>query len=312
MTALPAQTLAAAKVNLGLFLGPPREDGKHEIVSVMQSVSLADELVLELAGEPAGSDEVICPGVDGPSELNLAARALKLFREATGWDAPPLRLRIQKRIPVAAGLGGGSADAAGALRLAAHVSGLGSELLAELAVDLGADVPAAITPGRWLASGSGEHLRALPEPHSPLGVLIAPAVGGLSTAAVYEQAGRMALARERHELAGVHDALEHALGAGAWLPAAELLVNDLQPAALALHGEIAKRLELLTRTGADAVFLSGSGPTVVGLYAGESGPQRAAGVAGALAAHMPPPLACATVGARFAHITRVGASQLGG
>ena len=93
----------------------PREDGLHPLVSVVQALSLADELTLEPAAGDA--DEVVCPGVEGP---NLAARALQLFREATGWDGPPQRLTIEKRIPVAAGMGGGSSDAAAALRLAAH------------------------------------------------------------------------------------------------------------------------------------------------------------------------------------------------
>ena len=111
---------APGKVNLCLFVGEPRDDGLHPLVSVVQALSLADELTLEPAPPEASADEVVCPGVEGP---NLAARALALYREATGWDAPPQRLTIEKRIPVAAGMGGGSADAAAALRLAAHAAG---------------------------------------------------------------------------------------------------------------------------------------------------------------------------------------------
>ena len=105
--------LAPAKLNLCLFLGPRRADGLHELVSLFEPLALSDAIeVTELAaGEP---DEVVCPGVEGE---NLAARALAALRER-GWDAPPLRLEIAKRIPVAAGLGGGSADAAAVLRLA--------------------------------------------------------------------------------------------------------------------------------------------------------------------------------------------------
>ena len=112
---LPARALAPAKINLGLFLGSTREqDGRHELVTVMQSISLADELTLERA--PAGSeqDEVVCPGVSSSPAENLAALALGAFRAATGWDAPPLRLSIAKRIPVAAGLGATSAGVSGA------------------------------------------------------------------------------------------------------------------------------------------------------------------------------------------------------
>src|SRR5918996_2721532 len=100
-------SFAPGKVNLSLFVGAPRADGLHPLVSVVQSVSLADELTLRPAD--GDEDEVVCPGVDGP---NLAARALALFREATGWDGPPQRLEISKRVPVAAGMGGGSSDAA--------------------------------------------------------------------------------------------------------------------------------------------------------------------------------------------------------
>ena len=92
--------LAPAKVNLGLFLGAPRAaDGRHELVSVMQSISLADELALQTAPAGAAADEVLCPGVDVGEGENLAAAALRAFRQASGWQAPPQRLSILKRIP---------------------------------------------------------------------------------------------------------------------------------------------------------------------------------------------------------------------
>jgi 4-diphosphocytidyl-2-C-methyl-D-erythritol kinase len=234
---LPARALAPAKVNLGLFLGPVRaEDSRHELVSVMQSISLADELTLEHAPAGATHDEIVCPGVDGPPEDNLAARALAAFRAASGWDAPALRLRIVKRIPVAAGLGGGSADAAAALRLATHASGLGEEaLLRELAAGLGADVPAQVSPGRWLTTGAGERLHELAPPSSPFGLLVLPAAATLSTADVYAEADRLGPGRTSRELAERRDALRLALELGAPIPAVrELLRNDLQQAAISL------------------------------------------------------------------------------
>ncbi|MGH2854680.1 MAG: 4-(cytidine 5'-diphospho)-2-C-methyl-D-erythritol kinase, partial [Solirubrobacteraceae bacterium] len=103
MSTLPLRALAPAKINLGLFLGPGRADGRHELVTVMQSISLADELTLREAPPGSARDKVHCPGVPGAPEENLAARALAAFRAATGWDAPPLELRIHKRVPVAAG-----------------------------------------------------------------------------------------------------------------------------------------------------------------------------------------------------------------
>src|SRR5689334_12265395 len=134
--------LAPAKVNLCLFVGRPRRrDGYHPLVSLVQPLSLADELVLE---EGNGGDQVICAGVEGD---NLAARALEAFRAATRWHAPALRLTITKRVPVAAGMGGGSADAAATLRLAAEAAGFDDVgLLHELAIALGADVPSQLAP----------------------------------------------------------------------------------------------------------------------------------------------------------------------
>jgi 4-diphosphocytidyl-2-C-methyl-D-erythritol kinase len=309
MRELALRALAPAKINLGLFIGPTRADGKHELVTVMQSISLADELTLRAAPDGAAGDEVICPGV---SAENLAASALRAFREATDWDAPPLRLCISKRIPLAGGLAGGSVDAAAALRLAIEASGLGDMQLAlELASGLGADVPAALSPGRWLASGAGERLSELPDPNPSFGVLLLPADGELSTAAVYAQADRMGLARTPKELTDYHAALQSALGFGASTPAVRLLGNDLQLAAMELRPEIKERLGLVEETGADVTFLSGSGPTVVGLFTRANGLVRAQRAARALALCEPAPLACEPVGGGFAAVHSVGTSQLG-
>ena len=298
------RALAPAKINLGLFLGPVREsDGRHELVTVMQSISLADELTLGPA--PAGrvGDELVCPDVPGPPERNLAARALREFRARTGWQAPPLRLTVEKRIPLAAGLAGGSADAAAALRLARAASGLGDEqLLLEIAASLGADVPAQVAPGRWLASGAGERLERLPAPAVPFGVLALPAPFELSTAEVYAEADRLGLARERSELSRCHEELASALGRGASLPAAtELLHNDLQRAAVSLRGEIAEPLRALGRAGAEPALISGSGPTALGLFARprEEGVALARLAAEALGAREPAALVAVPVGAEF-------------
>ncbi len=273
--ALPLTARAPAKINLGLFLGATRADGRHELATVMQSISLADELTLGWA--PAdGEDRVVCPGVPGPPGENLAAAALAAFRDATGWRAPALELRIDKRVPVAAGLGGGSGDAAAALRLAAAASGLGDErLLLEIARALGADVPAQVSPGRWLARGAGERLSALADPGAPCGVLVLGSAAALSTAAVYAQADRMRIARDAAELQELAAALGAALATGEALPPVELLGNDLQDAARALCPEIDAALAQARAVGADVALVSGSGPTVLGLFACEDGPARA-------------------------------------
>jgi len=286
---LPLHASAPAKINLGLFVGPVREqDGRHQLTSVMQSISLADTLTLESAyATPAGTvhDEIVCPGVPGDPGENLAALALRMFREATGWDVPPLRLRIVKRIPVAAGLGGGSADAAAALRLAFSASGLGSrELLLELARELGADVPAQITPGRWLATGAGERLCGLPAPSHPFGVLVLPVAGELSTAAVYARADELGVGRSARELAMLAHELEVAFELSAAVPDARALMhNDLQAAAISLSPPIEPALRQALDAGADVAFVSGSGPTVVGLFLRANGPGRAERAAAGLA-----------------------------
>jgi 4-diphosphocytidyl-2-C-methyl-D-erythritol kinase len=323
---LPLRVLAPAKINLGLFVGPVREqDGRHELASVMQSISLADELTLEsiessrgldVATATAGAgteDEVVCPGVPGTPSENLAAAALRMYRQATGWDAGPLRLSIAKRIPVAAGLGGGSADAAATLRLARYASaGIDYQQsnvdpekpLLELAAQLGADVPAQISPGRWLAGGAGERLRELTSPNHPFGVLVLPVAAELSTGAVYERADELGVRRssqELHELAGE---LEVAFELGAGAPEArELLHNDLQGPAISLCPQIGPTLEEALEAGADAAFVSGSGPSVVGLFLRANGPQRAQRAAQGLSARNPTPICAVPVDAQFAKVS---------
>jgi 4-diphosphocytidyl-2-C-methyl-D-erythritol kinase len=262
MTTLVAR--APGKVNLSLFVGAPRADGLHPLVSVVQAVSLADELTLEATGD---EDEVVCPGVEGP---NLAGRALALFREATGWHGPPQRLHIAKRVPIAAGMGGGSGDAAAALRLAAHAAGgAPAGLLHELAVTLGADVPSQLAPGRVLMSGAGEHVDRLPDP-DPFGLVIVPSEHALSTPAVYAAFDRLTTARTPEEL----DAAAAAALAGEPPPA----VNDLQDAARALCPAIDEALF-------DGALVSGSGPRVFATYpTPEAARAAAARIPGAIAA----------------------------
>jgi 4-diphosphocytidyl-2-C-methyl-D-erythritol kinase len=303
------RALAPAKVNLGLFVGPRRDsDERHELVTVMQSISLADDLRLHAAVAGAEHDEVMCPGLPGPPQENLAARALESFRSATGWDVRPLRLTIDKRIPVAAGLGGGSADAAAALRLAHAASGLGDEsLLRELAAQLGADVSAQIAPGRWLATGAGELLEALPTPFPALELLVLPADDGLSTADVYRECDALGLEREQGELEQRREQLRAALELGAPLPSArELLHNDLQAAAVSLSPPIAKGLASMREAGAEETLVSGSGPTVVGLFAHANPAGRAQRAAAALQGRLPEPIAARSVDAAFARATPLG------
>ncbi len=164
-------------------------------------------------------------------------------------------------------------------------------------------MPAQVRPGRWLARGAGEQLEGLPDPIVSLGVLVLPAARALSTAQVYAQADRMELARELSELEDARGALARALADGSPLPPAELLGNDLQDAARALCPEIDAALRDARSADADAVLVGGSGPTVLGLFAGSRGPARARAAMRAQSERVPAPLAAEAVGARFADAT---------
>lgn len=262
---------APAKVNLCLFVGPARADGRHELVSVMDNLDLADDLRLEAA--PAGvlEDVVVCPGVEGP---NLAASALAAFRARTGWDGPRVRLTISKRIPVAGGMAGGSADAAAALRLIAAAAGMqDTELLVELAIGLGSDVPSQVHGGPVLVTGGGETVRSLAGARPEYSVLVLPASTQLSTGAVYAEADRLGLSRDGAALAAAARRVDAALLAGDLLG---VLHNDLQDAARSLCPAIDDALDAARRAGADHVLVSGSGPTVLGLVSGADHALRAA------------------------------------
>jgi 4-diphosphocytidyl-2-C-methyl-D-erythritol kinase len=278
---------APAKVNLCLYVGQARADGRHELVTVFQPIGLADEVELEPAGLGSAMDRVICPGVEGE---NLATLALRRFRERTGWKGAPLRLRIEKRIPVAAGMAGGSADAGAALRLVARAAGIEDDaLLREIAAELGADVAAQVRPRRYLATGVGERLTPLPPP-APYGVLVIPSRAELSTAEVYREADRQGLPRDAAGLAAKLRAVSTAAGD---LPD-ELIINDLEPAARALCPEIDAALATARRVGAERVLVCGSGPTVIGLFADLQG---ARGAAARLFDRDPRPIAVAPWGA---------------
>lgn len=270
---------APAKINVCLFVGGTRAaDGRHELVSVMQAVDLADELRLSAAE----GDEVHCPGVEGP---NLVADAIAAFRARTGWDGPPVRVAVTKRIPVAAGMAGGSADAAAALRLVAREARVDDiALLREIAAGLGADVPAQVLPGRYLATGAGEEVMALPPVWPGYSVLVLPSDGRLSTPAVYCEFDRLGLQRAPDDLAArlaeVRAATARRPGG---LPEA-LVVNDLARAAISLLPSIEEVLGHVAEAGADHALVAGSGPTVLGLF-GDAAVARTA--AQALRRHHP-------------------------
>ena len=260
--------LAYAKLNLVLHVGPRRDDGLHPLCSLFASIDLADELTAEPL--EAGDDVVECRGVSGD---NLAARALREFRSRAGRELPPLALTIRKRIPVAAGLGGGSADAAATLRIANELSGhaLGEEELLRLAADLGSDVPSQLVPRHALVHGTGERIEPIELPSFT--AVVVPNPEGLSTAAVYAELDRLDAARahlDRERLADL------AAGAAGPRDLAAVLENDLQRAALSLRPDLEPTLDALRDAGALDAAVSGSGPTCFGLFEDRAAAEAAA------------------------------------
>jgi 4-diphosphocytidyl-2-C-methyl-D-erythritol kinase len=268
---------APAKLNLCLYLGARCDDGLHELCSLFCPLALSDRIVVSEEGD---ADEVVSPGVPGP---NLVAVALDALR-ARGWRAPPLHVEIDKRIPVAAGLGGGSADAAAILRLARdEVDGIG-----ELAAGLGADVPSQLDPAFALVRGAGERIEVLPRP-GEFAVVLIPGERGLRTAEVYSEADRLGLGRDAAELETVSEQLRTAAQEDVSpLEYRELLVNDLQAAALSLRPEIAEALAALEGEGAALAQVTGSGPTAFGVFEDIAAADRAV-------ASLPPRYASALV-----------------
>jgi 4-diphosphocytidyl-2-C-methyl-D-erythritol kinase len=261
----PVEELAYAKLNLVLHVGPPQPNGLHSICSIFASVELADEVRVSTGDGPG--DTVECEGVDGP---NLAASALAGFRAEVP-SLPPLDVRIRKRIPVAAGLGGGSADAAATLRAANRLAGdpLDAAALRAIAATLGSDVPSQVEPGHALVSGTGEEVEPIVLP--PLAAVLVSQGDGLSTADVYAQLDRMEGWREQLDAEEVRAPLDS--DPSGWETAFE---NDLQPAALALRPELAVAIAGLRAAGALVARVSGSGPTCFGLFGDRSAAEATA------------------------------------
>ena len=282
-------TLARAKINLCLLLGPLRDDGYHEVATVIMPVDLAD--VVTIQPSLTGSDEVVCPGVDGD---NLAAKAVRLFREHSGWDGPAVRLTIDKRVPVAAGMGGGSGDAEAALRLVAAVAGNTDEhLLGRIAPLLGADVPAMLAGVTCLATGLGEVLEPLPAP-AEAHLIVLPAAAGLSTPRVFGKAAELGLRRSASELEQAAARVRNVAAVRGWaMPADTLGINDPGAAAVELSSEVGAALTAGVEAGADSVFVTGSGPTVIAMFGGSDAQSRRDAALAALTPRTPPAIACA-------------------
>jgi 4-diphosphocytidyl-2-C-methyl-D-erythritol kinase len=249
---------APAKINLALVVGPRRDDGRHEVVTVLQRVDLADRVTIEKAGSLS---------VTGFSGDTLVRRALEGLAAAAGCE-PRWRARIDKRIPVAAGLGGGSSDAATALTLANRTlpQPLDPAALHELAAGLGADVPFFLARGPALGAGTGAELSSLDLPQDFWIVLVLPAAAAKrSTADVYEafddRNGHDGFAERRAALFEALDAVRRPRDLAALPP------NDLAWSPVA--GELLAK-------GAFRADVTGAGPAVYGLFMQRGPAERAA------------------------------------
>jgi 4-diphosphocytidyl-2-C-methyl-D-erythritol kinase len=231
-----------AKVNLSLKVGERGRDGYHPLESVFLRIGLADELLVAF-GNSEGKDVLTVSGLPGAAvDGNIVLRAFAAVRAALGQDLPPLVAHLDKRIPVAAGLGGGSADAASAMDCALQMWGVGlsAQLRDEIALELGADVPFfACNVGAARVTGRGENVEPIAVP-GDTGVLLATPPIAMSTAAVFARFD---------ELGALSDT-----------------DNDLWPAAVSLAPELADLRSELERLTGRPWQMSGSGSTLFAVY----------------------------------------------
>jgi 4-diphosphocytidyl-2-C-methyl-D-erythritol kinase len=289
----PVRVRVPAKINLHLHVGPVRSDGYHELVTVYHAISLYDEvsvrrgdrLTLTMEGEGAGELTL--------DDDNLVLRAARALARHTQRE-PFARLHLRKQIPVAAGLAGGSADAAAALVAcdALWQTHLARDELAELAGSLGSDVPFLVLGGTALGTGRGESVSPVLATGHAWHWVVAIADGGLPTPAVYAELDRLRH-NGSHIDAGAPDDLMAALRQQDPRVLAAALANDLQPAALSLRPALSATLQAGLHAGALGGIVSGSGPTCVFLA---SDARHAAAIAAQLEATGVCRAACTALG----------------
>ncbi len=259
-----------AKINLAIHLLGKRADGYHEIVTLMETVDLADEL--EVSGQEKGTTVTCSDPVVPTDGRNLVHRAAELVRDLRGLGDRGVRIHIEKRIPVAAGLAGGSGNAAMTLHglNALWSLGLGEADLADLAAELGSDVPFCLHGGVAVASGRGEKVAWLDAPGPRHYVLVCPPLE-VASGWAYSQ-WKMELTKD----ASCINLISSVMQAGDADRLASCLHNDLEPAVRAAHPEIDGARDLLADAGLKGILMSGSGPSVFGLAAGRAEAERIA------------------------------------
>lgn len=247
-----------AKINLTLDILGTREDGFHEVSMVMQEIDLHDTLELEKTGEGI-SLEIDAPGLEA-DERNLAWKAAALMMEEYAIKGG-VRIKLAKHIPIAAGLAGGSADAAAVLCGMNQLYGLGlsKEELCKQGARLGSDIPFCIMGGTMLATGRGEMLRALPECPEAYVVLAKPPVS-VSTAWAYQQYDSVGSPKHPD-----NEAMEEVLQKYDIIGVAKLLCNVLENVTIKKYEMIEQYKKIMLEQGAMASMMSGSGPTVFAL-----------------------------------------------
>ena len=248
---------AFAKLNLTLDVLGKRPDGYHDLKSVMQTVSIRDDVEIDLGTGKPWALHCTKEGVP-EDERNLAWKAARLFFDTIGKDPDGLEIRITKRIPMEAGMGGGSADAAAVLRaLNRHYdSPLSILALAELGAGVGSDVPFCVLGGTAMAEGRGERLRKLPDLPDCCFVVCKPAFS-VSTPELYQKIDSVAIAKRPD-----HQAMESALLAGDLGKVCQNLCNVFDPVVTADHLELNYIKSIFNSYGAAGYQMTGSGSAV--------------------------------------------------
>lgn len=269
MTKKTVTKKAYAKVNLGLDIVGLREDGYHLVKMIMQTIDLFDVLTFRPAERPGIflkiSEKSTIPDVaDVPTDgRNLIVKAAGRILEKAGIPEAGVEILLEKHIPMAAGMAGGSTDCAAALRGVAELMelDLGEKELVEIGVSLGADVPYCLMGGTALSEGIGEVLTPLPA-LPPCGFLIVKPEFGASTKEVYGAYDRLMPEEIRHpDIDGMTEALKRGDLSGV----AARLGNVLEPVTVAMHPQIRTIEDLIRRSGVKDTIMTGSGPTVFGI-----------------------------------------------
>lgn len=267
---------AYAKINLGLDVLSRRTDGYHLVKMIMQTVDLYDVLTIEKSDTPGISFSLLQDGEEMATlvptdDTNLVCKAARKLMEKTGLQTG-VAFILQKNIPVAAGMAGGSTDAAAALNGMNELFGLKLSLqeLRDIAVTIGADVPYCLEGGTALSEGIGEILTSLPAPPQAELVIVKPEVS-VSTKEVYQKLHVETL--EKHpDIDGMVQAIRQQDLAGI----TKRMENVLETVTLQMHPEIAAIKEALEREGAIRALMSGSGPTVFAVFADAGAADQAA------------------------------------